>query len=214
MENRSWNSVCFLATWSVSVNRYTSNHAYGDRGPFSRYRCAAAEEMVAAAGAVDTGEVLLNEVIFYDPEQRWAREGRLVRLRSGNGKPMLAYKHHTASAIDGAREIELAVSDAGAAEKFLEAVGLKAFRHQQKKRHTFRQGTVVIDIDTWPRVPTYVELEGPSRAAVMEVARALELDWSKAVFDDARKVLEGCYGIPIGQLRWFTLDRYEQAHHQ
>jgi adenylate cyclase, class 2 len=167
------------------------------------------KQQLQRLGAVDAGEALLNEVIFYDPEQRWAREGRLVRLRSGNSKPMLAYKHHTASAIDGAREIELAVSDAGAAEKFLEAVGLKAFRRQQKKRHTFRHGTVVIDIDTWPRVPAYVELEGPSQAAVRATAQALELDWSKVVFDDARKVIEGRYGIPLGQLRWFTFDRYE-----
>ena len=160
-------------------------------------------------GATDKGEKMLSEVIFYDSEQKWLDERRYVRLRTIDDKTVLTHKQNTAQTIDSAREIEFSVSDANLAEKFLESIGLVAFRHQQKRWHTFVKGEVVIDIDTWPRIPTYVELEGPSEAAIKSVAAALNLDWADAVFDDARKIIEDRYDIPVTQLRWFTFDKCE-----
>ena len=162
-----------------------------------------------AIGAVDRGEVLLTETIFYDQADTWHAQNRYVRLRSANGVTKLTYKQNQAQTIDSAQEIEFAVPDAEQAEKFLEAVGLVASRRQEKKRHTFEKDGVVIDIDTWPAVPAYVELEGPSEEAIRAVADSLHLAWEDAVFDDARAVIEGRYGIPVGSLRRFTFDAVE-----
>ena len=68
---------------------------------------------------------------------------------------------------------------------------------------------VTIDIDTWPKVPTYVELEGPSEERIKAVAQLLGFQWEDAVFDDARAVIENRYNIPVGTMRWFTFDRFE-----
>ena len=48
------------------------------------------------------------------------------------------------------------------AMNFLEKVGLKAMRRLEKYRHTFELGDVTVDIDTWPKIPVYMEVEGPS----------------------------------------------------
>lgn len=166
-------------------------------------------EQLAALGATDKGEVTLTEIIFYDQENKWPDEGRFVRIRSTGDTTKLTYKHNQAQTIDSAREIEFAVPDAKLAEQFLEAIGLVSFRHQEKKRHTFKKDGVTIDIDTWPKVPTYVELEGPSEEAIKSVAQALGFKWEDAVFDDARAVIQGRYGIPMGSLKWFTFERVE-----
>lgn len=106
-------------------------------------------------------------------------------------------------------EIELEVSDFKKGVALLEKAGLPPFRRQEKKRHTLQLGEVTIDIDTWPKVPTYVELEGPSEDALRETAEKLGLDWAKAEFRDPRTVIENVYGIPLGSLHWFTFERVE-----
>lgn len=166
-------------------------------------------DKLAAIGATDKGEATLAEIIFYDQENKWSDEGRFVRVRSAGNTTKLTYKHNQAQTIDGVREIEFPVPDAKLVEQFLEAIGLVAFRRQEKKRHTFEKDGVTIDIDTWPKVPTYVELEGPSEEAIKSVAQALEFKWEDAVFDDARAVIQGRYEIPVGSLKWFTFERVE-----
>lgn len=159
--------------------------------------------------ATDKGEVTLSEVIFYDQANTWSGEGRFVRVRSSGGTTKMTYKHHHTQAIDGAHEIEFAVPNTKIAEEFLEAIGLVAFRHQEKKRHTFEKDGVTVDIDTWPQVPTYVELEGPSEDAIRSVAQLMGLKWEDAVFEDARAIIQGRYNIPVGDLKWFTFERVE-----
>jgi adenylate cyclase, class 2 len=168
-------------------------------------------EKLIDLGAKNQKERILKEIIFYDKANTWSSEGRFVRLRSNGDKTLMTYKQNKAQTIDSANEIEFAVPDIGLATQFLENIGLTAFRHQEKLRHTFTLNDVTIDIDTWPKIPTYVELEGPSEAAIKSVAQLLSFNWSDAVFDDARAIIENRYGVPVGSLRWFTFDRYEES---
>lgn len=162
-----------------------------------------------ALGAEDRGETILQEIVFYDPELKMLTDRQFVRLRTAHGKTMLTYKHHKERAVDGAIEIEFQVSDAKQAEVFLEKLGVLAYRHQEKKRHTLTLNGVTADIDTWPGIPTYVELEGPSEAALKSMAAKIGFDWKDAVFDDARAVIEEHYHVPVGKMHWFTFERQE-----
>lgn len=160
-------------------------------------------------GATDKGEALLTEIIFYDQSNTWPDEGRFVRIRSTSTTTLVTYKHIKAQTIDGAHEIEFAVPDAKLAEQFLENIGLVAARHQEKKRHTLELDGVTVDIDTWPKIPTYVELEGPSEDQIKSVAKSLRLKWENAVFEDARAIIQDRYNIPVGTMRWFTFGKFE-----
>ena len=160
-------------------------------------------------GAKDLGENMLEETIIYDKEATWKTNGRLVRIRKTGDKTLLCYKHHSAHAVDGAIEIELEVGDAEKAEELFEKIGFKAWRHQQKLRHTFELGEITFDIDTWPRVPAYVELEGPSEEALKAAAIKLGFDWNDAIFNNAAWVIENKYNIPVREMAWFTFDRFE-----
>jgi len=163
-------------------------------------------------GAKDYGESLLNEVILDKGTDDWnqnATDNKFVRVREGHGKTYITYKHHQTLAADGTEEIELEINDFNKAVQFLEKVGLKICRHQQKLRHKFSLNGVVVDIDTWPKIPTYVELEGESEESLKEAAAILNLDWDKVVFKDAKKLIEENYNIPIRNIKWFTFDRFE-----
>lgn len=159
-------------------------------------------------GAIDEGEDLLREVIFNKDEWCAGRQ-QFVRIRQTKDTVLLAFKDHGDQTLGATQEIEFAISDAEQVRKFLEAVGLTAFREQEKKRHKFRLGEVTVDIDTWPLVPPYLELEGPSKESLKAAARSLGLDWSKAVFGSARLVIEDHYHVPLSPLKHFTFGRIE-----
>lgn len=164
---------------------------------------------LADLGARDGGERMLDETIFYDKDLRWREAYKLIRLRSIGSVTTLTYKENLSQGINGAKEIEFEVSDLRKAAALLEELGFIGYRHQQKKRHTFKLRNVVVDIDTWPSIPAYVELEGSSEGALKAVAKKLGFDWSSAVFDDARHIIENRYGIPVSTLKWFTFDKIE-----
>lgn len=160
-------------------------------------------------GAEDKGEDLLSEIIFYDQDGKWSGNGRFVRLRTRGGVTTMTYKHITHDAVDAAHEVEFVVPDVKLAEDFLTGIGLLAARHQEKRRHTLVYDGVTIDIDTWPRIPNYVELEGGSEDDLRRVAGKIGFQWEDAVFMDARKIIEQVYKIPVGTMQWFTFDRFE-----
>src|SRR4051794_1553929 len=95
---------------------------------------AALRTALSRLGADELGEVLLKEIIFLDAAGQWSGQGKLVRVRSDGEKCELAYKHHHAHTIDGAREIEVEVASFEKTAEFLRAVGLKKARIQEKKR--------------------------------------------------------------------------------
>jgi len=160
-------------------------------------------------GATDEGDLLLEETVVYDPELKWRDEQRFVRLRKSGDKAVMTYKEHQTHTVDGTLEIEFEIGDYQKAELLLEKIGLVPFRHQQKRRHTFHLDGVLVDIDTWPRIPTYVELEGESEQVLRNVAGKLGFNWEDADLHNARWVIENRYQIPVGTFRWFTFDRVE-----
>lgn len=157
--------------------------------------------------ATDLGEKLLKEIIFYDKARTWGNQGKFARLRRTGEESILSFKHHQGNALKGTKEIEFKVDDFGRAKAFLKNIGLLAVREQEKKRHSLILNDVFIDLDTWPSIPTYVELEGKSLQKVRSVARILGLDWNKAVYENARIVIEKYYKVPVSSFRYFTFKR-------
>lgn len=160
-------------------------------------------------GAVDWGEVMLEETIIYDSELKWRGAHRFIRLRKSGDAITLSYKEHVKTTVDGTLEIEFGIDDFKKAELLFETLGFVPYRHQQKKRHTFELDGVTVDIDTWPKIPAYVELEGKSEQALKKAAAALGLLWKDAVFKNAGMIIEEIYKIPVTKLRWFTFERFE-----
>ena len=138
--------------------------------------------------AVDLGEVKLSEVIFYDQDLNWLKDNKLVKLRKDNNIVKLIYKNNKEQKTDSAKEIEFDVSNMDKAKEFLEVIGLRAYREVEKYRHTFTLCGVRLDIDTWPRIPTYVELEGNSIGDLKKVAQMLDLVWKNRFDGDPRFV--------------------------
>lgn len=160
-------------------------------------------------GAKDEGTDLLKETIFYDKGGIFKKEYKFARIRKSATKSFLAYKQHHSKGkdlkiVDNVNEVEFGVDNTNAARIFLEMLGLEAYRVQEKKRHSFLLGKVMIEVDTWPKIPAYLEMEGKSEKLPKTVAKKLGLSWKDAYFGSARDVIEKIYKIPVSDYRFFT----------
>ena len=79
----------------------------------------------------------------------------------------------------------------------LEVLGYNYRNYQENKRIKYYLNDVEIDIDSWPMIPTYMELEGPSVEKVKEVEKLLEVDNSKITTLFADEIYEQYYNIDV-----------------
>ncbi|MCX4725065.1 class IV adenylate cyclase [Streptomyces sp. NBC_01306] len=106
-----------------------------------------------------------------------------LRLRDEGGKTTLTLKQVTdATHINGTTEIEIEVNDLEQTAELLAALGLRQVRYQQNYREEWQLDGVTYDFDTWPDLPTFLEIESTSEEAVRKAVASLGLDYTEARF--------------------------------
>ncbi len=100
-------------------------------------------------------------------------KGKWIRLRTNGIETTITIKNIVSPLIDGTKEIEVKVSDFDKCNLILNELGYKARSYQENKRVRYILDGVEIDIDTWPMLPTYVEIEGKNEEDVMAMIRKL-----------------------------------------
>src|SRR5690349_7064726 len=81
--------------------------------------------------------------------------------------------------------------------EILRRLGMNEVRYQENYREEWRLGEVAFDFDTWPDLPTFVEIEGPDEASVRQAAALLDLDYSEARFGSVDEIYKSEAGRDI-----------------
>lgn len=123
-----------------------------------------------------------------------------IRLRTDGNKTTLTIKKLESLEIDGTKEMEIEVSSFEETDKMLNELGYKSHTYQENKRTQYVLDGVEIDIDTWPYIPTYVEIEGKSVNDVEKLIDKLEIDKSKVTSIDVQGVFKKFYNIEIADV--------------
>ncbi|MEV0973223.1 class IV adenylate cyclase [Microtetraspora glauca] len=151
---------------------------------------------LAALGATQAfPRTLLTRRIF---ESDVLDDRQWLRLRDEGTRSTLTLKQVTDSTtIDGTTEIETEVTDLHAMADILRRVGLREVRYQENYREEWRLGEVAFDFDTWPGLPTFIEIEGPDEASVRQAAALLDLDYADARFGSVDEIYKSEAGRDI-----------------
>lgn len=128
------------------------------------------------------------------------QDGKWLRLRTNGKSTTLTYKSVEKDSIDGTKEIEVTVEDFKKTHELLEASGFKSKGYQENKRTQYVLDDVEIDIDSWPLIPTYVEIEGKDEESVNKIIDKLGLDKEKITTLDVQSVYDKIYGIDISKV--------------
>ncbi len=144
------------------------------------------EEKLKSLGAKKIGDFLYKRKSYDFSDKRLEKENAWVRLRDEGDRVTMAFKQRLGVSIhsgkdQGMKEIEIIVSDFNLADQFLYAIGLKEKFYEENKRLRYVLNNVVLDIDTWPMLNPYLEIEGPSWEKVEDMAKTLGLNWEDHV---------------------------------
>ena len=149
-------------------------------------------------GAEKIGEYNQKRYV-YDTKPK--KDSQWIRLRTDGNKTTLTYKNIIKNTIDGTKELEIEVSDFEDTNKFLEIMGYAHKGYQENYRIKFKLGNVEIDIDTWPMIPTYMELEGKNEEDIMKVINLLEIDKKKITALNCQDIYKEIYDIDIENIK-------------
>lgn len=149
-------------------------------------------EKLNSIGAVKVGEKNFRRNVYdvNDDKHNW------VRLREDGKNITLTYKEVKSFDIDGTKEVEVEVSDFENTALFLEKSGLVHRAYQENKRTSFKLGNIKIDIDEWPLIPAYLEIEGESAEEVDNVVVLLGFTKEDVTSIDSLSVYKR-YGINL-----------------
>jgi adenylate cyclase class 2 len=103
--------------------------------------------------------------------------------------------------IDSMKEATITVNSFDDGAQFLLALGLVATTYQETRRESWRLGNVAVELDTWPWVPSFMEIEAATATDVKAAATALGLNWSDARDGGIEPVYQAVYDITPAEIQ-------------
>lgn len=98
------------------------------------------------------------------------------------------------------KEINFTIPEPAKLADLFEELGLEAYAHQEKDRISFTFKDWQFDIDQYPNMPAYMEIEGVSEEHIKEALVLLGLEQNKTWAEGERTLIEGTYG-----LNWYDM---------
>lgn len=141
------------------------------------------EEKLRSIGATKVGDYFYKRITFDYPNLSLMDKGAWLRLRDEGDRVTLTWKkrlgmksHDGLTSDEGMEEIEVVVEDFQKTAAILRSIGMTDKFYQENKRERWKKGSVEFDIDGWPRLKPYLEIEGPSWKEVEASILELGLD--------------------------------------
>lgn len=132
---------------------------------------------------------------FDYPDKRLEKVGGWVRVRNEGDKITLSYKQLNDRTVHGTKEVNVIVNDFDVTCSFLEAIGLQETSIYETKRESWKIGDTEVEIDTWPWIPTFVEVEAKSETELFRVATMLGLPRAKALYGSVEVAYQALYDV-------------------
>ena len=123
-----------------------------------------------------------------------------LRLRQQGTQVQLTIKEIEHDGVEGTRELEVVVDDFDNMNAILQKLGYQSRAYQENRRESWELDGVQVEIDFWPRIPAYVEVEGDSEESVMRVLGKLELNAGVVTSENTTKVYAR-YGLDLHAIK-------------
>lgn len=128
-----------------------------------------------------------------------------IRLRDNGVETTLTIKKIHADTVDGTKESEVVVNDMDTTNIILNQLGFFHKAYQENKRISYLLNGVEVEIDFWPKIPPYVEVEGKSLDEVEKTVKLLGFDMSQTTGLGVKKIYLN-YGIELDDYKELKFD--------
>ena len=140
-------------------------------------------------------ERLMTRKVYDYPDKRLEKIGGWIRVRNEGDKITLSYKQLNDRTVHGTKEVTVVVDDFEATCSFLDAIGMKSNAFQETKRESWKLGSTEIELDTWPWIPSFVEIEAENEDELKSVSKKLGLDYSNALHGSVETAYQAVYDV-------------------
>jgi len=154
------------------------------------------EKLKKIGTVLEYPERLMKRRVFDYPDGRLRKDGAWIRVRDeGDGKIILSYKKLQDRTLHGTKEITVDVSDFETTCDFLQACGFASKSYQETKREKWTLNNSEITIDTWPWIPTFVEIESGTEDEIRKVADLLGFEWKNALHGSVETAYQDLFDV-------------------
>ena len=154
-------------------------------------------ERILRSGGEKVGEFFMRRYVY---EIAPGDRSKWIRLRDTGKEITLAIKEIHHDGIGGTEEIEITVNSFEDADRFLGKLGYRPKGYQENRRTSFLLSGAQLEIDEWPRIPPYLEIEGRSKEHVIQVALQLGIKEEQLTGESTIKTLAR-YGMGLDSLK-------------
>lgn len=155
-------------------------------------------EKIEKLGGVKKGDWFQKRYVY---DTIPTHPSKWYRLRTNGIETTLTYKNVTKNSIDGTKELEITVDNFDKTNEMMELLGYIHKGYQENKRIRYILNDVEIDIDTWPLIPTYMEIEGKNIKEVENILKLLDIDSSKVTALNCEDIYKEIYHINIDDIK-------------
>jgi adenylate cyclase class 2 len=159
------------------------------------------EKKILQLGGSKVGKVIMKRYVYdIDPKRR----GHWIRLRDDGKQTTLTVKKIHHDGISGTEEEEVMVEDFQRTHALLELMGYIPSAYQENERTSFLFNDSRLEIDHWPMIPPYLEIEADSQERVLETARQLGFTEKQLTGENTVKIYAR-YGINVDEIKQLRL---------
>jgi adenylate cyclase class 2 len=139
------------------------------------------------------------------------QKGRWIRLRTNGIETTLTIKEIKSLRVDGTKELEIVVSSFEDTNEMMEKLGYFHRNYQENFRIEYTLDGVNFDLDKWPMIKPYIEIEGKSEKHVYEAINKLGLLQDEITTLDVDKVYSQVYNINIEDIKELCFNEEERV---
>ncbi|MBT9298995.1 class IV adenylate cyclase [Rhodococcus sp. GOMB7] len=158
--------------------------------------------LILSKGGLQVSSATLQRRCVYDitpgDQSKW------IRVRDNGRAVTLAVKEIAHDGIDGTNEVEVTVDDFAVANELLGMLGFSSKAYQENRRTSFTLDGGRLEIDEWPMLTPYLEIEADTPEDVKRIADLLGFEESQMTSENTTKVYanSGIDLAGIAQLRF------------
>ena len=127
-------------------------------------------KLIISHGGKCLGQYLMRRYVY---DITPGDKSRWIRLRDSGKEVTLAVKQILHEGIDGVLEEEIVVNDFEATNRLLNLLGFTPKAYQENRRTSFVLDGARLEIDEWPMIPPYLEIEADSEEKICAIAEKL-----------------------------------------
>lgn len=152
-------------------------------------------KLKALGAELKVAERQMVRSVFDFPDKSLEKAGGWVRVRDEGNKITMSYKQLSDRTLFGTKEVNLTIDNFEAGCTLLKSIGLEAFAFQETKRESWELDGTQIELDTWPWIPSFMEIEAPDESRLYTVAEKLGLDRQQALHGSVETAYQAVYDL-------------------